>query len=246
MLLSKLVKNVASLVIATSTILGTAHADPVPVIVFSDSFTSFIPNSNPVSNPWSTVNYSSFDNWNVTRGAVDVVNLTGSAHSMWFQNFTGSIPSFSFVDLDGTTRESGQLTSKNAFNLTPGNYRLSFDLAGNMGRLPNSEGVTVKLDGLGISQHYELGSDEGFSTKTIDFTVTTPTSTNISFANESDDPTTMNDNQGPGLANVSLTNLSAGIANVPEPSTFLIAGGMAAALYLARRFSSKKSVVAAA
>lgn len=243
---SKLWKSVASLVIAAIAALGAVHADPVPVIVFSDSFTNLNSSANPVGNPWTTVNYSDFANWNVTRGAVDVVNLTGSAKSMWFQNYAGSIPSFNFVDLDGTTRESGQLTSKTAYNLTPGNYRLSFDLAGNLGRLPNSEGVTVKLDGLGITQKYELGSGEGFSTKTIDFTVTTPTSTNISFANESDDPTTINDNQGPGLANISLTNLSAGVANVPEPSTLIIAAGMVAGLYLARRYSSKKTSMATA
>jgi hypothetical protein len=245
-MLSMLSKRFASLVIASCFAVGAAQADPVPVIVFSDSFTNLHSSAVPISNPWSSLNYTNFGNWNVTRGAVDIVNLSGAAKPLWFQNYSGSIPSFNFVDLDGTTRQSGQISTKNNMNLTPGNYRLSFDLAGNLGRLPNSEGVTVRLDGLGISQHFELGSEEGFTTKNIDFTVTSPTSTGISFANESDDPSTINDNQGPGLANITLTNLTGGIANVPEPSTMIIAIGMAAALYAVSRYTARKPVVLAA
>lgn len=223
--------------------LNTLHADSVPV-VFSDSFTTESTTSNTINYPWANLNYNNFQNWNVTRGSVDLVNLNGSAKSLWFQNYSGSIPSNSFIDLDGTSRQSGQITSKNALNLAAGNYRLTFDVAGNLGRLPNSEGVTVRLDGLGISQHYELGSDEGISTKTIDFTVTTPTSTNLSFANESDDPSTLNDNQGPLLSNINLTNLSAGVANVPEPGTILIGAGLLAGIYFARRYGKRAVVIA--
>ena len=52
-----------------------------------------------------------------------------------------------------------------AFRYPIGDYR---DGAGPLATvlLPNSEGVTVRLDGLGITQKYELGSGEGFSTKT--------------------------------------------------------------------------------
>ncbi|HMP15876.1 MAG TPA: hypothetical protein PKD72_02540, partial [Gemmatales bacterium] len=198
MLVSKFTKCISSLLIACYVSITALYADTVPVIVFSDSFTNLTPGHNPAVSPWSTVNYNNFSNWTVTRGSVDVVNLAGDAKPMWFQNYAGPIPSFNFIDLDGTTRQSGEITTKNPLNLAPGNYRLSFDLAGNLGRLPNSEGVMVRLDGLGITQTYELGSEEGFTTKTIDFTVSTPTTTNISFSNDSDDPTTMNDNQGPG------------------------------------------------
>ena len=96
--------------------------------------------------------------------------------------------------------------------------------------------MTVKLDGLGIEQHYDLAYDDPFDTKTIEFTVNTPTTTNLSFANESDDPTSLNDNQGPLLGNINLVNLTGGVANVPEPSTLLLAAGLAGSVYMMRRF----------
>lgn len=229
--------SLASLLI-TACSLNALQADAVPVVL-ADSFTTESATSNTINYPWANLNYTNFQNWNVTRGSVDLVNLNGSAKSLWFQNYNGPIPTNSFVDLDGTSRQSGQLTSKNAYNLTAGNYRLTFDVAGNLGRLPNAEGVTVKLDGLGISQHYELASGDGFTTKTIDFTVTTPTSTNLSFTNENDDPATMNDNQGPLIGNINLTNLSAGVANVPEPGTLFIGAGLLAGLYIARRYGKR-------
>ena len=232
-------RSLATLALAASLSLQAIHADD---IVFSSSFTSETAAYNPISNPLSTLNFTNFNSWNVTKGAVDLVNLNGGGRALWFYNYAGAAPANSFVDLDGTSKQSGQITSKNGMNLTPGNYQLSFDVSGNLGRRPNAEGVTVRLDGLGISQHYELGSGEGFTHKTIDFTVTTPTTTNLSFANESDDPATMNDDQGPLVGNINLSNLSAGIASVPEPATIVIGVGLAGGLLLARRFKRQAKV----
>lgn len=229
-----------------SVLAGTTFADS-PAVIVSDSFTNETTMYNPAGNPWGNLNFNNFQNWNVTRGSVDFKSVGGVFPSLWYYNPSAPFsPSFSFVDLDGTSRASGQITSKDAFNLAPGTYRLSFDLAGNMGRDPNnhSDGVTVRLDGLGISQHYELGWNEDFNTKNIDFTVTTPTSTTISFANESDDPTSLNDNMGPMLANISLVNLTGGVANVPEPATFVIALGLGGGLLLARRFKKHAKRIA--
>jgi hypothetical protein len=231
-------KSLVAGVIATCAITAV-HADNIPVVVFSDSFVTETSTYNPVVHAWPNLNFTNFSNWNVTKGSVDLVNLNGPARSLWFSNYSGSSPSFSFIDLDGTTVSSGAITTKNAMNLAPGNYRLSFDVTGNLTRKPYSEGLTVKLDGLGLSQHFELGSDQDFETKNIDFTVTSPTSTTLSFANESDDPTTLNDNEGPMIANINLSNLSAGVANVPEPGTLMIGGGLLAGIYLARRMKGK-------
>lgn len=241
--------SLAALIISAGLALGSARGDDYPIVVFTDSFTSETAAYNPLGNPWGNLNFSSFQNWNVTRGSVDFKNVGGVTNSIWYNNPAAPFnPSFSFVDLDGTTRTSGQLTSKNAFNLAPGSYRLSFDLAGNMGRDPNnhSDGVTVRLDGLGITQHYELGWNEDFNTKNIDFEVTTPTSTTLSFANESDDPTSLNDNMGPMLGNISLTNLTGGVASVPEPATIVIGLGLAGSLLLARRFKTRRVSTATA
>lgn len=234
-------KAFASLVACIIITSGHLKADTIPAIVFTDSFTHETTNYNPGGNPWGTLNFNSFQNWNVTRGSVDFKNVNGVFPSLWYNNPSAPFsPSFSFIDLDGTTNQSGQITSKTPFNLAPGNYKLSFDLAGNMGRGPNnSDGVTVRLDGLGISQHYELPWNQDFTTHEIDFTVTTPTTTEISFANESDDPSTLNDNLGPMLANINLQNLTGGVANVPEPGTIVIGIGLIGGIYLARRFQRK-------
>lgn len=239
----------ASLIIISCLAVAVAQADGIPAVVFTDSFTSETAAYNPLGNPWGNLNFNSFQNWNVTRGTVDFKNVGGVFPSLWYNNPSAPFnPSFSFVDLDGTTRTSGQLTSKNSINLNPGSYRLSFDLAGNMGRDPNnhSDGVTVRLDGLGISHHYEMGWNEDFNTKTIDFDVTTPTSTTISFANESDDPTSLNDNMGPMLANINLLNLTGGVASVPEPATIIIGVGLAGSLLLASRLTKRQTKAVAA
>lgn len=225
--------------IVSCLIVGGVQAQATPTVLLNETFLSETATYNPLGNPWGNLNFNTFQNWNVTKGSVDFKNVGGISPSLWYNNPAAPFsPSFSFVDLDGTTRTSGQITSKNAFNLTPGNYRLSFDLAGNMGRDPNNhnDGVTVRLPGLGISQHYEMGWNENFNTKNIDFTVTTPISTELSFANESDDASSLNDNMGPMLANINLTNLTGGIASVPEPATIVIGIGLAGGLLLARRF----------
>lgn len=215
------------------------HADVIPVGAVSTSFTAETAAVDPIYHPYAGLNFTSFSNWTVTRGSVDLVNLNGSSRTYWFPNYSGPTPSFSFVDLDGTSKHSGQITSS-ALTLAPGNYSLSFDVAGNLGRRPNSEGMTVRLNGLGITQHYELASTAGFTTKTIDFTVTNPTLIDLSFANESDDASTLNDDQGPLLANINLNSLTAGATAVPEPATLILAGGGAVGLFLAHRFMPKR------
>jgi hypothetical protein len=210
--------------------------------VFTDSFLSETAAYNPAANPWQTLNFNNFQNWTVTRGSVDLVNTGGVYPSIWFSHGVPFAPSFTFVDLDGTSNQSGQITSATAFNLAPGNYRLSFDLAGAQGRdqQHHPDGVTVRLDGLGLTNHYELAFDDPFSTQNLDFTVTTPTSTTISFANESDDLNSLNDNQGPLLANITLQNLTGGIANVPEPSSIAVALGLAGSLLAARCYAARR------
>ena len=240
-------RYLASLIITASLAFSIAQADGIPAVIIADSFTSETATYNPLGNPWGNLNFNTFQNWNVTRGTVDFKNVGGISPSLWYNNPAAPFsPTFSFVDLDGTSRTSGQITSKDSFNLTPGSYRLSFDLAGNMGRDPNnhSDGVTVRLDGLGISQHFEMGWNEDFNNKNIDFEVTTPTSTTLSFANESDDAGSLNDNMGPMLANISLLNLTGGVANVPEPATIVIGLGLVGSLLLARRFKGQKARIA--
>jgi hypothetical protein len=239
-------KGWASLLLATCFVGASARADVTSII--TDSFASETATYNPAVNPWQTLNFTNFQNWNVTRGSIDLVNTGGTYPSAWFNHGVVFNPSFTFVDLDGTSGHSGQLTSKNAFNLQPGQYRLSFDLAGAQGRDPqhHSDGVTVKLNGLGLTNHYELAWDAPFSTETVDFTVNSPTSTTLSFENDSSDPSSLNDNQGPLLSNINLVNLTGGIASVPEAGTLLLGLGLGASLFALRRMTRKPFAPAAA
>lgn len=236
-------------VAALSLACGSARAD-ITSVVFADSFVPETAAYNPAANPWQTLNFTKFQNWNVTGGSVDLVNTGGVYPSTWFNHGVVFNPSFTFVDLDGTSGHSGEITLKNKLNLQPGQYHLSFDLAGSQGRDPahHFDGVTVKVNGLGISQHYEMGWNDPFTTHGIDFNVDTPTYTTLSFTNESAavNAGSLGDNQGPLLANISLTTLTGTIASVPEGSSILILLGAGASLYLVRRFNKlpTKSIAA--
>jgi hypothetical protein len=226
---------------------GMARAD-ITSVVFADSFAAETATYNPAANPWSTLNFTQFQNWGVTAGSVDLVNTGGVYPSIWFHHGVVFNPSFTFVDLDGTTGHSGAIELNHKLNLQPGQYHLSYDLAGNQGRDPahHYDGVTVRVNGLGVSQHYELAWNQPFTTYGIDFSVDTPTYATLSFTNETDavNAGSLNDNQGPLLANISLTSLTGTIASVPEGSSILILIGVGASLLLARRLTRRRSQAA--
>ncbi len=101
---------------------GSAQAATVSSL--SDSFDS-VP---------SQTNYTSFSNWDVSNGTVDAIQVGNP----WGLNcVTGGC-----VDLDGSTGNAGDLTSKDGFSA--GQYTLSFDLSGNQ-RNSASDGLTVKF-----------------------------------------------------------------------------------------------------
>jgi hypothetical protein len=243
-------KILAALLAAFSLTCGSARAD-ITSVVFADSFVPETALYNPAGNPWGTLNFTKFQNWNVTAGSVDLVNTGGVYPSIWFHHGVVFNPSFTFVDLDGTTGHSGEISMNHKLLLQPGQYHLSFDLAGNQGRDPahHYDGVTARINGLGISQHYEMAWNDPFTTKGIDFSVDTPTYTSLTFTNETDavNAGSLNDNQGPLLANISLTSLTGGtIANVPEGSAILLLLGAGASLLFVRRFTQRPAKTAPA
>jgi len=77
-------------------------------------------------------NYAAFTNWLVSDGTVDLIgNGTYDVHP----------GNGLYVDLDGSTRNAGKLTSRATLSLPPGVYRLQFDLSGYFG----SNRMTVSL-----------------------------------------------------------------------------------------------------
>jgi hypothetical protein len=152
------------------------------------------------NNETPSINQTTFANFTVTRGSVDVIS-----------GFSGLV-----VDLDGSTGAGGRFESKTNFSLTTGTYILQFDL-GNPGNL---DPVTVSLgtaynEVFGPSQ--VTGNPTSF-TRTIN--VLSATSGRLVFDQSG------GDNVGYYLDNVSLTMLSpnAPPTTVPEPTTMLLFG----------------------
>ena len=138
------------------------------------------------------VNYSRFENWEVTEGTVDLLG----------HGFHDSYPAHGmYLDLDGSTYRAGRLRSKSRFRLEPGRYRLEFDLAGNPVRGRNR--VTVRL-GRVFNEDFVLGPNEPFTTITRDITVSAPSRARLVFEHSG------GDNMGLLLDNVKLKKLAGG------------------------------------
>ena len=152
---------------------GSARA----ATVFSDNF-------NTENGGVGQLNYANFANWNVTSGSVDLLG----------NGFFDFIPGNGlYVDMDGSTNQAGTIVSKRVF--APGDYTLSFDLAGSE-RGPEGT-VTVQFGSL--NQTIDLSSNTAFTLETFNVTIADPGQVAISFA--SDTP----GDEGALLDNISLT-----------------------------------------
>lgn len=87
-----------------------------PTVLLEDDF-------NLENEGASKLNYTSFLNWDVIRGSVDLIG-TPPYHDLVPAQYRIA------VDLDGTTMHAGLLQSKATFSLSPGMYTLRFDLGG--------------------------------------------------------------------------------------------------------------------
>lgn len=135
-------------------------------VIFSDNF-------NTENGGIGRLNYNSFANWSVTNGTVDLIGSPG-----FFDFFPGH---GLYVDLDGTSFHAGTFTSRGIL-VTPGNYTLSFLLAGSQRGDINT--VQVNVSGGLASSTYTLASDVPLTRETMSFTVLAPMTVNLSFLNE--------------------------------------------------------------
>lgn len=153
---------------------SSGHAD----IIFEDDFNSYGVGSN----------WGGSANWTVTDGTVDMLG------EYYWDVLPGN---GQYVDLDGSTNDPGVLASI-VLDLQPGDYILSFDIAGPQ-RNPGDNDVLVKVaDGLLVDESVSVTKDAPFTTVTYAFTVGTATTGTISFENLG------GDNVGANLDNVSL------------------------------------------
>lgn len=143
------------------------------------------------------LNYKGFKNWDVIQGSVDLIGL----------GFWDHFPDHGlYVDLDGTTRQAGTISSKN-FRLDPGSYRLEFDLAGNPFSGPNT--VTVRL-GRVYNEDFTLGVKEPFRTVTRQISVSTTEEAKLLFQHAG------GDNDGLLLDNIRLVRLTSQSTGTPQ------------------------------
>jgi len=167
-------------------------AGPAMADIFFDDF-------NSENGGAGVLNYTGFANWTVTEGTVDLIG----------NGFYDFLPGNGlYVDLDGSTKDSGIMTTTTSLSLDPGTYTLSFDLAGNH-RNNASETVEVQV-GVGslFSDTYSLSRYAPFTTFTETFTVVTAGSYDLSF-------------EGAGGDNIGM--LLDNVRVVPVPGAVLLA-----------------------
>ena len=218
---------------------GGAHA----ALLFTDTFAA-----EPAPGPAGSLNYSSFANFNVVDGFVDLLDTP---------NIYGITGTDIFVDLDGSGGVGGQLETKMSFNFDAGELvTLSFIASGNQ-RNATSDNLFGGFDfGAALPTFAFIGFTGfdnatptgaqllGIDTSVAGFQPYTPYS--LSFRALSSGSFTAvfgtgsglggSDNEGPIFDNVSITA-------VPEPGTWamMILGfaGVGAALRNRRRRSAR-------
>lgn len=183
-------------VLALATVASAAPA----AIIFDDNF-------NGERGGLGTLNFSSFSKWNVTSGSVDLIG------NGYFDFLPGQ---GLFVDLDGSTRDSG-LFSTADFSLTPGTYAVTFSLAGN--HRGGNEDVTVSFGDW--SSTYRLLSNDPLTSRTVEVNIPAPTTTRLAFQNAG------GDNIGALLDDVRITS-------IPSPVGGAVLGLLGATLIMRR------------
>jgi len=177
-------------------------------VIFSDNFN----NESPTS---SVTNYTSFDNWNVFHGSVDLVE---AGTNSWFDPLLGD--GF-FVDLDGSTRSGGKIRTNTAFSFNAGQeYRLTFDLAGNNRNSETDSArsiITTIGDGISgnpyVAETISLAGNTDFTTYSFSF-MGNGSSGRIIFNGDVGNLNYRDDNIGLLLDNIVLESI-----DVAEPET---------------------------
>jgi hypothetical protein len=159
----------------------------------------------------SIYNFNSFANWEVTDGTVDL--------KAWDDPYTSSCYNNSnyCVDLDGSSRNAGVLTTKEGFSA--GTYQVSFALSGN--QRGGSDDITVQFGAGSLISNLIIDWDAAWTT--YSFVISLLEGDKLSFANLG------GDNVGVLLDDVS-------VSAVPVPAAaFLFAPALVGFMSLRRK-----------
>lgn len=171
-------------------------------VVFQDGF-----ESEPAG---SALNYNAFANWDVLNGTVD--KIASGDFSISCAGGAGLC-----VDMDGSTRNAGDLATKASFNVFTGEtVRLMFDFSGNQ-RGGASDTMAVSLGGLFSETFSNVLPGQAFQTVTRTFVAAANENANLVFSHGG------GDNVGMILDNVKL---EVEPVSVPVPPTMLLMGSV--------------------
>jgi hypothetical protein len=163
-------------------------------LIFSDNFDSYT-----AGIPWP-----GGGQWTVTDPSVDLIG-EGTSWDLIPDNGL-------YLDMDGSSGNAGTIESI-SIDLLPGDYILSFDLAGNQ-RQAGDDSVIVQVGGGSLVNATETrGESDPFTTVSISFNVATATSATISFNGVG------GDNKGVLLDNVALNSVE---NIIPAPGAILL------------------------
>jgi len=159
--------------LAVGTAVGCGKDPAAPSLVTVDPATVLISDNFDTENNGAGIyNWTSFANWNVLDGCVD---LHGN-------NFHDVQPGRGlYVDLDGSCDAGGTIETKATYTLQPGNYILEFWMAGNQ-RIDSPDTVNLSL-GSAYQEQFVVQQNDKFELRTRNFSVTSQMSVKIRFQN---------------------------------------------------------------
>jgi hypothetical protein len=157
----------------------------------------------------NAIPYYGFMNWTVTDASVDLIGADPFDYFPTYGMYVDTVGSPDGNDLE----TSGEITAN--VDLNPGNYVLSYDLAGSQRSKVDAGTVTVSVDSSVVATH-NLKWDDPFMTFTYAFSISSAKTVPISFT-------------GSGASNIGplLDNVEVGI--IPAPGAVLL-GGIGVAL----------------